>query len=78
MHEVYEEAGFLKEIFTNGLNIGLSLQVRVENIVHCVEKWWLFGKEKVQYAVINKEGHADNLLGHEKTHDLISLKKMLQ
>ena len=29
----------------------------------------LSGKEKVLGAVNNKEGHADSLLGHERTHD---------
>ena len=52
----------VKNIFTNELNVGLSLQVRVENLVHGVETQ-ICGKEKVSAAAINK-CHADNLLRH--------------
>ena len=44
--DMYREAGFSEKIFTNGLNMGLTLWVCVEKTVHGVEAYWLFGKEK--------------------------------
>ena len=29
----------------------------------------LFGKEKIPDIAVSKEGHADSLVGHKKTHD---------
>ena len=33
-----------------------------------MEPQWHLGKEKVLGVTVNKEGHADILLGHERTH----------
>ena len=55
-------------MFTNWLNIGLPQWARVKKTVHDVEIYWLFSKEKVLDAAVNKEEHADSLLGHEKTY----------
>ena len=55
-------------MFTIGLNGGLPLQACIEKIVHGVKIHWLFNIEKVPGAVVSKEGHAESILGHEKTH----------
>ena len=53
----------IKNIFANGLNMGLSHRASVEETFHRVETHWLSDKEKV-----NKEGHADSVLGYERNH----------
>ena len=53
-------------MFRNGLNIGLPLQAWLENRA---KKHWLSGKEKVPGVAVSKEGHVNNLLGHERTND---------
>ena len=70
MCNVHWEACFTKEkkMFTHGLNMSLPLQAWVGKSVHEVETHRLSGKEKVLGAVVSKEGHADSLLGHERTH----------
>ena len=55
-------------MFTNGLNIVLSLFAWVEKIDHRVETHLLSGEEKVLGTVISKEGHADSHLRHERAH----------
>ena len=55
-------------MFTNGLNLSLPLRSWVEKTVNGVETHWLSCEEKVLGAAINKEGHADSVLGHEKIH----------
>ena len=35
---------------------------------HGMETHWLSGKEKVPGAAVSKGGHADSLLGYEKTY----------
>ena len=61
MCEVYGDARFSqkKKIFINRLNIGLPLWAWEKKTVHEVEKYWLFGKEKVPGAVVCKEGDAE-------------------
>ena len=44
--------------FTNELNISLPHRAVVENTVH----------EKVAGKTVSKEGHADSVLKHERTH----------
>ena len=63
-----EKDVLVKNMFTNGLNIGLSLRAWAEKTVYGENINWLSCKEKVQGAAISKEGHADNVLGHEMTH----------
>ena len=46
--------------------MGLLFWVQVEETVYEVEI--LSGKEKVPGVAVSKEGYADNLLQHEKTH----------
>ena len=59
----------VKKTFTNGLNMGLPLQARGEKTVYGVETYWLSGKENILGATVSKESHADDILGHERTHD---------
>ena len=40
-----------------------------------VETHQLYVKEKVPGTAVSKEDHADSLIGHERTHHLISLKR---
>ena len=54
-----------KKMFSNWLNIFFSLQAQVEKIVHGVKIYWLSSKEN---TALSKEGHADSLLGHERTY----------
>ena len=65
MCDEYGEICFSQKMFTNGLNLGLSL--RVKKTVHGVGTSWNTGKEKVSKAVVSKEGHADSVLGHDNT-----------
>ena len=76
MYNVYAEVCFNQEMFANWLNMGLPLQVRVKETVDGVETHRLSGKERFPGTSVSKEGHADCLLAHERTHDLISLKKL--
>ena len=64
MCDVYGKVCFSQKMFANGLNMGLSLWVRIEKTVHGVKAHWHSGKEKVPSAAISKEGYADSLLGH--------------
>ena len=57
----------LKKIFTNGLNMALSLKALVKKTVK-VETYWLFSKEKIPGATVSKEGQAGSVLEHERTH----------
>ena len=50
------------EIYKNGQKHGLQLTVDE------VEAHWHSNKEKVPDAAVSKEGHADSVLGHKKTH----------
>ena len=68
MCNVCGEALFPQKMFTNELNIGLSLQTWVKKTIHGMEMYWLSSKEKVLGSVISKEGHAVSVLGYEKTH----------
>ena len=68
MCDVWRKTCFSQKMFTNRLNIGLLLWDWMEKTVHRVETHWLSSKEKVLGAVVSKEGHADSVLGHEKTH----------
>ena len=56
--------------------MGLPQWALVKKTDNGVETHWLSSKEKASGAAISKEGHADTLLRHERTHDLISLKKV--
>ena len=49
----------------NGLN--KSLPVQVKKIVDRVETQRLTGEKKITSLAISKEGHADCLLGYERT-----------
>ena len=46
----------------------LPLQTWVEKTAHGKKKDWISSKEKVRRAKVSKEGDADSLLGHWKTH----------
>ena len=48
---------------------GLLLWPCVEKTVHGVQTYWLWLKKIVLSAAVNKEGHADSFLVHERTHD---------
>ena len=77
MYCAYAEKHVLvKKGFTNGQKTGLALRVWIEKTGHLVEIHWLSNKENVPRAAVSKEGHADSVQGHERTHDLISLKKV--
>ena len=41
----------------------------VESAVHGVKAIWLSGKDTGPHETVSKEGHADCLLRHERTHD---------
>ena len=56
MCDVYREECFNQEIFTNWLNIGLSLWAWVEMIVDGMETYWLSSEEKIPKAPDSK-GH---------------------
>ena len=56
----------VKKIFTNRLNLNLTLQAWIKKTVHGGETHWISSKEKVLDAVINKEGHTDNVLGYKR------------
>ena len=45
MHNMCREKCFSKKKYKNGLNTGLSQQVRVEKIVHDIDSHWLSNKE---------------------------------
>ena len=49
------------------LQVGLPLWAWVKKTDQGVETQGLSSKEKVSGAVVSKEGHPDNLLGHERT-----------
>ena len=57
-------------MFTNELKMFLILQDWVKKTVH--EVGTHSGKEKFLGAANSKKGHADSLLRHKKTNDLIS------
>ena len=65
---VYREESFSQKMFTNGLNKDFPLWDTVEKTVHRVEAHWLSSNKNVPTAVVSKEGHADSLQGHKKTH----------
>ena len=54
---------------TNGLKMGLPLQVWVEKTVYGVEIHWLSDNENVSGTAVCKEGHADYLLVYDRTYD---------
>ena len=58
----------VKIMFLDLLNMGFALRASVEKITCGVETHWISGKENVPGAVVSKEGNADGLLGHERTH----------
>ena len=62
------KANFRKKIFTNRLKMGLQHRDWVEKIVNGVETHWLSGKEMVPGTAVRKEGHADCVVGNERTH----------
>ena len=63
-----EKQVLIKKMFTNSLNMGLKPWAWVENEVHGVETHWLSCKENILGAVVSKEGYADSVLRHERTH----------
>ena len=67
MSDVYREVYFINKLFTYELNMGLPLQLAwVEKTVPGMEIHRLPGKEKISGTTVNKEVHADSLLGYEK------------
>ena len=76
MCDVYKEAGFSykKKKFTKGLNMGLPLQSLSKKDSQFEWKDWPSPIKELLSAVVSKEGHAESLLGHERTHYF--LKKM--
>ena len=64
-----EKNVLVKKMFTNGLNMSLLLQARVEKTVYWLETHWISGKEKVLGVAVSKTSHADSVLGYERTHD---------
>ena len=65
--DMFREACFSQKMFPNELNMGLPLYDWVKKTLHRMETHWLSDKEKVPGAITSK-GHADCLLGHERTH----------
>ena len=63
-----EKHVLVKKMFTIGLNMGLSIQARVEKDIHRVKTHRLTSKEKFLGTAFSKEGCADRLLRHERTH----------
>ena len=59
-----EKYAVVKKMFTSGLNISLSRRVWVEKTVHRMEAQ----NKKVPDAAASKQGHADSLLEHKRTH----------
>ena len=58
----------VKKRFINGWNMGLSLWTWVKKTIYGLEMHWCYSKEKILGAALSKEGHADSLLGYEKTN----------
>ena len=58
---MYEEVRFIQESFTNGLKIGLPVQVWVDKTVHEVEILRLSGKETITGSSTSKEDYAEIL-----------------
>ena len=52
---------YVKEMFTNGLNMALPLQALVKETIHRVETHQLCRKEKIPGTAVSKEDYADNL-----------------
>ena len=50
---------------TGTSNMCLILLAWVKKTAYWLDAYWLSGKEKVIGAVVNKESHANSLLGHE-------------
>ena len=68
LYNEYGEACLVKKMFTNALNMILSIQAWVKQTVHGVEIHWLSSKEKVLCPAVSLEGHAKSLPGHERIY----------
>ena len=66
--DVFREAYSSQKMFTNGLNMGLPLQIRVKKTIHQVKTHWLSSKEKVLGTVFSQKGHTESLLRQERAH----------
>ena len=78
MCNVYGEACFSKKkMFTNGLNMGLTLWAWTEKTVHGIETHWLSCKEKVLGATDSKEYRVESS-GTEKDSSLLISLKMVE
>ena len=64
-----------KNIYMNGLNMGLSQRAKLEKTVHNVETHRLSDKEKFTNSAVSKEGHADSVLWHKRPITIDFLEK---
>ena len=67
MCNVYGEECFSQKMFVNGVNMGFPLEAQIKKTIYGVETYWLSSKG-VPSTRVSKEGLADSLLGHERTH----------
>ena len=58
-----EKPVLVRKIFTNGLNVALPLKPDSKR-----QPWCKKSKVKSSMCTVIKEGDADSLLGHERTH----------
>ena len=67
---IYGEACFsLKKMFTNGLNVfATTMSLIWKDSPKRQEKHTDTTVKKILGTAVNKEAHAANLLGHERTH----------
>ena len=63
-----EKHVLVEKMFTNGLNLDLPQRTWIEKTDYRVEQHADSPEKKVLCATINKEGHADSVLKHERNH----------
>ena len=68
MYHAYRETCFSQEMFTNWLKMCCLQRACVKKTVYVEETQGLPGKEKILDSAVSKEGHADYLLKHKRTH----------
>ena len=56
----------------------MGLPLQIEKTVYGIETHWLSGKGKVLGTAVNREGHADSNLEHEKTMTVNFLEKKVK
>ena len=59
---------FLSKMFTNGINMFFFYYKPEAKSQPIKWKHWFSDKEKVLGAAVSKEGHADNILEHERIY----------